>query len=81
MLWRNKIERYCIVCRERIEECMGFVLAQDFIAFMKGKRKDLREICERDVLKLTYQVSEGVLVERSMDEVRIDFERYVAATQ
>jgi len=60
---------------------MGFVLAQDFIAFMKGKRKDLREICERDVLKLTYQVSEGVLVERSMDEVRIDFERYVAATQ
>jgi len=73
--------RYCIVCGERIEKCMGFVLARDFIVFMEGKRKDLREICGRDILKLTYQVSEGVLVERSMDEVRINFERYVAATQ
>lgn len=49
---------------------MGSVLAQDFIAFMEGERKDVREICGRDVLRLTYNVSEGVLVERSVDEIK-----------
>ena len=80
MLLRNKMERRCIVCRERIYECMGFVIARDHLDFLDGKRKTIREIRGKDMLKLTltYNVSEGVLVERSQEEIRKDLERYLA---
>ena len=67
--------------REKIEECMGYILARDFLDFMVGKRKNMREICGLDILKLTYHVSERVLVECPMDEIRGDLERYLATTQ
>ncbi|MDB5194295.1 MAG: hypothetical protein JWN50_309 [Parcubacteria group bacterium] len=39
-------DRKCIGCGAGIEECMGFVLARDVLAFMQGKPvAAFREIC------------------------------------
>ena len=53
------MERYCIACGEEIEECMGFVLARDFIDFINGKRSDMREICGSDAIRLHAYVLNG----------------------
>ena len=53
------MERYCIVCKEKISECMGFVLARDFDYFIASKRENIREICGKDILRLSIDVEEG----------------------
>ena len=45
------MERYCIVCGEKISECMGVVLARDFLDFCDGKRDNIRELCGKDSLR------------------------------
>tara|TARA_Y100000310_G_C19955659_1_gene478878 strand:- start:268 stop:456 length:189 start_codon:yes stop_codon:yes gene_type:complete len=45
------MERYCVVCKEEIFESMGVVLARDFIDFIDGRRKDMRELCGKDNLR------------------------------
>jgi hypothetical protein len=58
------IERYCIVCGEKIEECMGYILARDFIDFLNKKRNNIREICGKDVLRLSIDIEdEGINLE------------------
>ena len=73
----SDLERHCIVCGEEIKESMGFALARDVSALLNGERSDMREFCGKDVLKLTYHVSEGILVERPQEEIKKDLERYL----
>jgi hypothetical protein len=75
------MERHCIVCKEKIEECMGCVLARDVIDFIEGRRKDMREICWRDSFKLNYVYNPLTreLIERSQEDKAKDLEMYLAA--
>ena len=44
------MERYCIACGEEINESMGVVIARDVFNFIKGERKNMRELCGKDAL-------------------------------
>ena len=47
-------KRNCYLCGEEIRECMGYVLASDFLDFMQGKRNNVRELCEKEVLRHSF---------------------------
>jgi hypothetical protein len=40
-------------CKTPIAECMGFVLARDFLALLRGEHIAVREICGKCVLGLS----------------------------
>ena len=46
------MKRLCYICEEEISECMGYVIAGDFIDYLKGKRGTIRELCSKDIMKL-----------------------------
>ncbi|MEK6850327.1 MAG: hypothetical protein AABX85_02005 [Nanoarchaeota archaeon] len=48
-------ERTCYLCKEKIRECMGYVVASDFIDFMEGRRNDVRELCAKEVLRYDFK--------------------------
>lgn len=52
----TRVERKCAKCGGPIAECMGFVLAGDFLQMVGGKRKreHVREICGKCALPLLF---------------------------
>ncbi len=45
------MERKCCVCGNEINVCMGYVLARDFVAYLKRETGIVREICGKDILR------------------------------
>jgi hypothetical protein len=46
------MERKCCLCDCAITGCFGYVLAGDWIEHISGRRRDVRELCGKDVLRL-----------------------------
>jgi hypothetical protein len=40
-------DRRCCICHSPITCCTAFTVARDFVDFMKGKTKRVREICPK----------------------------------
>ncbi len=51
--------RLCYICKTEIKGCNGFVIARDWSDYLKGKRKNVRELCSRDVLKIELYLSKN----------------------
>lgn len=41
------MKRPCCLCGEEVKECMGSVLARDFIGFLAGTQTVVRELCPK----------------------------------
>ena len=39
------------MCGKKIDKCMGFVIAQDFVEYQKNKKLEIRELCGKCVFK------------------------------
>ena len=54
-LWRVMKERRCFKCGKKIEECMGFVLARDFL----NEVENPRELCGKCALAHEILIESG----------------------
>lgn len=59
----SELERSCCLCDERISGCFGYVVAGDFLEFIKGRRDkvDVRELCAKEVLRYDYETLVSLL--------------------
>lgn len=48
--WDGEGERRCTGCGAKIQDCNGFVNAEDFLKLLMGQRVPVRELCGRCIL-------------------------------